>query len=365
MSNAQSGPLSGLRVVEFAAIGPVPFAAMLFADMGADVVRIARPDAPRVDKRDLVERGRRMVYLDLKSGVGLEGAFALVDRADALLEGFRPGVMERLGIGPDEVLRRNPRLVYGRMTGWGQTGPLASTAGHDINYIALAGALHAIGEAGAAPVPPLNLLGDFGGGAMYLVVGVLAALFELRRSGRGQVVDAAIVDGTASLLTFVHAAVARGEWQDERGSNLLDGGAPFYTTYRCADGGYVAIGALEAQFHAQLVERLGLPPEAFADRLDPGSWPRQKALLRTAFAARTVAQCRDLLEGSDACFAPVLPLGAAAAHPHMAARGVFATLDGVSCPAPAPRFSRTPGAMRPVQGAAHDAAAIARDWGSR
>lgn len=365
MSNAQSGPLADLRVVEFAAIGPVPFAAMLFADMGADVVRIARPDAPRADKRDLVERGRRMVYLDLKSNDGLEGAFALVDRADALLEGFRPGVMERLGIGPEEVLRRNPRLVYGRMTGWGQSGPLASTAGHDINYIALAGALHAIGEAGAAPVPPLNLLGDFGGGAMYLVVGVLAALFELRRSGRGQVVDAAIVDGTASLLTFVHAAMARGEWQDERGSNLLDGGAPFYATYRCADGGYVAIGALEARFHAQLVERLGLPPEAFADRLDRTSWPRQKALLRTAFAARTVAQCRDLLEGSDACCAPVLALGAAASHPHLAARGVFATLEGVSCPAPAPRFSRTPGALRPVQGAAHDAAAIAREWGSR
>ena len=250
MTEPRDGTLSGLRIVEFAGIGPTPFAAMLFADMGADVVRVARPDAPRVDQRDLVERGRRVVQVDLKSGAGVAAALDLLDHADALLEGFRPGVMERLGIGPDAVLRRNPGLVYGRMTGWGQAGPLAPAAGHDINYIALSGALHAIGEAGGAPVPPLNLLGDFGGGALYLVVGVLAALLEARHSGRGQVVDAAIVDGTASLLTFVHAAMARGTWRDQRGSNLLDGGAPFYATYRCADGGYVAVGALEPQFHA-------------------------------------------------------------------------------------------------------------------
>jgi len=247
--NDPGGPLSGLRVVEFAAIGPAPFAAMLLADLGADVVRVARPDAPRLDKRDIVERARRMLRVDLKSRDGLDAALRLLDHADVLLEGFRPGVMERLGVGPEPVLRRNPRLVYGRMTGWGQTGPLAAAAGHDINYVALCGALHAIGEAGGAPVPPLNLVGDFGGGALYLVVGVLAALFEARRSGRGQVVDAAIVDGTVSLLTFVHAALARGEWRDARGSNLLDGGAPFYTTYRCADGGYVAVGALEPKFH--------------------------------------------------------------------------------------------------------------------
>jgi alpha-methylacyl-CoA racemase len=326
------------------------------------VVRVARPDRPRLEKHDLVERGRRVVQVDLKSGPGLAAVFDLLDHADALLEGFRPGVMERLGIGPDAVLRRNPGLVYGRMTGWGQAGPLALAAGHDINYIALSGALHAIGEAGGAPVPPLNLLGDFGGGALYLVVGVLAALLEARHSGRGQVVDAAIVDGTASLLTFVHAAMARGTWRDQRGSNLLDGGAPFYATYRCADGGYVAVGALEPQFHARLLERLGLAPEAFAARNDPATWPRLKELMRSAFAARTVQQCRDLLEGSDACFAPVLSLREAAQHPHLVARGVFAALDGVPCPAPAPRFSRTPSALRPVQGAVHDAAAIAREW---
>jgi alpha-methylacyl-CoA racemase len=365
MTNDQSGPLSGLRIVEFAAIGPVPFAAMLLADMGADVVRVARPDAPRLDKRDIVERGRRVVLINLKSRDGAETALELLDQADVLLEGFRPGVMERLGIGPDPVLRRNPRLVYGRMTGWGQTGPLAPAAGHDINYIALTGALHAIGEAGRAPVPPLNLLGDFGGGALYLVVGVLAALFEARHSSRGQVVDAAIVDGAASLLTFIHAAMARGEWRDERGSNLLDGGAPFYATYRCADGKYIAVGALEPQFHAQLLERLGLPPEAFADRLDPESWPRLKGIMQCAFAARTQQECRDLLEGTDACFAPVLALREAAAHPHLAARGVIAASDGIPCPAPAPRFSRTPSALRGVSAEVHDPAAIAREWSAR
>jgi alpha-methylacyl-CoA racemase len=365
LSNEHSGPLSGLRVVEFAAIGPVPFAAMLLSDMGADVVRIARPDAPRLHKRDIVERGRRAVQLDLKLRRDVESALNLIARADVLVEGFRPGVMERLGLGPEQVLARNPQLIYGRMTGWGQTGPLASAAGHDINYIALTGALHAIGEAGRAPVPPLNLLGDFGGGALYLVVGVLAALFEARQSGRGQVVDTAIVDGAASLLTFIHAAMARGEWRDDRSSNLLDGGAPFYTTYRCADGYYIAVGAIEPQFHAELLERLGLSPEAFADRLDPESWPRLREIMRNAFAARTRQECRDLLEGTDACFAPVLGLSEAAAHPHMAARGVMTTLDGVCCPAPAPRFSRTPSTLRPVQDTLHDAAAIAREWSAR
>ncbi len=365
MSEPRNGPLQDLRIVEFAGLGPAPFAAMLFADMGADVVRVVRPDAPALRPHDLVDRGRRVVAIDLKSPAGADAALDLLGAADALIEGFRPGVMERLGIGPDVVLRRNARLVYGRMTGWGQTGPLAPAAGHDINYIALTGALHAIGEAGGAPMPPLNLLGDYGGGALYLVVGVLAALLEARRSGHGQVVDAAIVDGTASLLTFVHAALARGAWRDERGSNLLDGGAPFYTTYRCADGAYVAVGALEPQFHETLLERLDLPLEAFAARDDPATWPRLRALLGAAFAARTQQQCRDLLEGSDACFAPVLALRVAAEHPHLAARGVFTALDGVPCPAPAPRFSRTPGALRPVQGALHDAAAIAREWAAR
>ena len=365
MSHDPSGPLSGVRVVEFAAIGPVPFAAMLLVDMGADVVRVTRPGAAQLDRRDIVERGRRIVAVDLKSAAGVAAALDLLDRADVLLEGFRPGVMERLGMGPEPVLGRNPHLVYGRMTGWGQRGPLAPAAGHDINYLALTGALHAIGEAGGAPVPPLNLLGDFGGGALYLVVGVLAALLEARRSGRGQVVDAAIVDGTLSLLTFIHAAMAHDAWRDLRGSNLLDGGAPFYATYRCADGEYVAVGALEPQFHAQLIERLGLPPEAFADRLDPATWPHLKEIMRAAFAARTQKECCQLLEGTDACFAPVLSLRAAATHPHLSARGAFEAIDGVQCPAPAPRFSRTPGALRPVQPEVHDAGAIAREWGSR
>jgi alpha-methylacyl-CoA racemase len=251
------------------------------------------------------------------------------------------------------------------MTGWGQTGPLATAAGHDIDYIALTGALHAIGEAGRGPVPPLNLLGDFGGGALYLIVGILAALLESQRSGRGQVVDAAIVDGAASLLTFIYAALARGAWRDERGRNLLDGGAPFYTTYRCADGEYIAVGALEPQFHEVLIARLGLEQEAFKDRLNPESWPRLRQILRQTFAQRTRREWRDLLEGTDACFAPVLALGEAAAHPHLAARGTIAAVDGVACPAPAPRFSRTPSAQRRVQAEAHDAAAIAREWGER
>jgi len=360
-----NGPLSGLRIVEFAGIGPAPFAAMLLADMGADVVRIVRPGAPALDKRDLVERGRRVVSIDLKNAEGRESALLLLERAEVLLEGFRPGVMERLGLGPEPALARNPRLIYGRMTGWGQTGPLATAAGHDIDYIALTGALHAIGEAGRGPIPPLNLLGDFGGGSLYLIVGVLAALLEARHSGRGQVVDAAIVDSAASLLTFIYAAVARGAWRDERGANLLDGGAPFYTTYRCADGEYIAVGALEPQFHEVLIARLGLDEDAFKDRLNPQSWPRLRQLLQQTFSQRTRLEWRDLLEGTDACFAPVLGLEEAAAHPHMVARKVFEAVDGVPCPAPAPRFSRTPSTQRPLQAEIHDAAAIAREWGER
>jgi alpha-methylacyl-CoA racemase len=365
MSSARTGPLCGVRIVEFAGIGPAPFAAMLLADMGADVVRIARPGAAQLDPRDIVERGRRLVHLDLKSAADVESALALIERADALLEGFRPGVMERLGLGPGPALARNPRLIYGRMTGWGQDGPRAHTAGHDIDYIALAGALHAIGERRGPPVPPLNLLGDFGGGALYLVVGVLAALLEARRSGHGQVVDCAIVDGAASLLTFVYAALAHGAWRDRRGSNLLDGGAPFYTTYACAGGGYVAVGALEPQFHAGLVAKLGLDPETFKDRLDPESWPRLRKLLQETFAQRTRREWCELFEGTDACVAPVLGLGEVADDPHIAARDTMPTLNGVPCPAPAPRFSRTPSALHGVDGQAHDPAAIAREWSSR
>jgi alpha-methylacyl-CoA racemase len=351
-----------LRVVELAAIGPVPFAAMLLADMGADVVRIVRPGTPPLQPHDIVERGRRVVELDLKSSAGVAAALALVDHAEVLLEGFRPGVMERLGLGPDIALARNLRLVYGRMTGWGQTGPLAHAAGHDIDYIALAGALHAIGERDRPPVPPLNLLGDFGGGGMYLVAGVLAAVLEARRSGRGQVVDCAMVDGAASLLSFTYAALARGEWRDMRSSNLLDGGAPFYATYRCADGEHIAIGALEPQFHAELIERLGLDASAFADRDDPASWPRLRRILEETFARRTRREWCELLEGTDACFAPVLGLSEVANHPHMAARGTIVSLDGVAGPAPAPRFSRTPSAARQVDAALEDAAAVAHEW---
>ncbi|HTS20931.1 MAG TPA: CaiB/BaiF CoA-transferase family protein [Casimicrobiaceae bacterium] len=362
MTPHASGPLSGLRVVELAGIGPVPFAAMLLSDMGADVVRVVRPGAPALKPHDIVERGRRVIELDLKSSAGLASALALVGHADVLVEGFRPGVMERLGLGPDVALERNPRLVYGRMTGWGQKGPLAHAAGHDIDYIALAGALHAIGPADGAPVPPLNLLGDFGGGGMYLLVGVLAAVLEARRSGRGQVVDCAMVDGVASLLSFTYAALARGEWRDARARNLLDGAAPFYSTYRCADGEYIAVGALEPQFHAELLERLGLDPQAFADRDDPASWPRLRRAFEQTFARRTRQEWCELLEGTDACFAPVLGMKEVARHPHMADRGAIVALDGVECPAPAPRFSRTPGTAKPVQAALHDASAIARDW---
>ncbi|HET9764920.1 MAG TPA: CaiB/BaiF CoA-transferase family protein, partial [Casimicrobiaceae bacterium] len=281
-----TGPLADVRIVEFAAIGPAPFAAMLCADMGADVVRVSRPGAPALRPHDIVERGRRVVELDLKTPEGVGSALSLIDHADVVIEGFRPGVMERLGLGPDAALARNPRLVYGRMTGWGQSGPLAHAAGHDIDYIALSGALAAIGERDRAPVPPLNLLGDFGGGALYLVVGVLAALLEARRSGRGQAIDCAMVDGAASLMTFIYAALARGEWRETRGRNLLDGGAPFYATYRCADGQYIAIGALEPQFHAELIHRLGLDSDAFRDRDDPAAWPRLRRILQETFARR-------------------------------------------------------------------------------
>jgi alpha-methylacyl-CoA racemase len=360
-----TGPLAGLRIVELAAIGPVPFAAMLLSDMGADVVRVVRPGTAALKPHDIVERGRRVVELDLKSSIGVASLLALVEYAEALLEGFRPGVMERLGLGPDVALARNPRLVYGRMTGWGQSGPLAHAAGHDIDYIALAGALHTIGERDRAPVPPLNLLGDFGGGGMYLVTGVLAAVLEARRSGRGQVVDCAMVDGVASLMSFIYAARARGEWRDERQSNLLDGGAPFYATYRCADGEYIAVGALEPAFHAELIERLGFDAETFRDRDDPASWPRLRRVLEETFARRTRREWCDLLEGSDACFAPVLSLNEASHHPHLAARGTIASLDGVPCPAPAPRFSQTASKLHQVLPEIDDAGAIADQWARR
>lgn len=361
-----SGPLTGLRVVEFAGIGPGPFAAMLLADMGADVVRIDRPGAAEPDKRDVTGRGRRNLVLDLKQHDGVETALRLLDAADALIEGFRPGVMERLGLGPDAVLARNPRLVYGRVTGWGQSGPLAQAAGHDINYIALAGALGAIGPV-EKPVPPLNLVGDYGGGALYLVVGMLAAALEARRSGRGQVVDCAMCDGAASLLSIFFTLLARGQWEERRGSNLLDGGAPFYGTYECADGGFIAVGALEPQFYETLCRLAGLDDPEFRERGDRKRWPELRQKMQAVFKKRTRAEWCAILEGSDACFAPVLGLREASTHPHMAHRDSFVEVDGVLQPAPAPRFSRTPSAIqassasRPAEILAHWRARRPRD----
>ena len=356
------GPLQGLRVVELAGIGPGPFAAMQLADLGADVVRIDRPGAVPLfgtSDVDLLTRGRRSVAVDLKHPDGAATVLALAERADVLLEGFRPGVAERLGLGPEDCLTRNPRLVYGRMTGWGQDGPLASTAGHDIGYIAVTGALHAIGRAGGPPQVPVNLLGDFGGGAMYLVVGVLAALLESRASGRGQVVDAAIVDGTAHLSTMLLGMMAGGLWQDRRGVNLLDTGAPWYDVYETADGRHMAVGAIEPQFYAELLDRLGLtdaPP-----REDPVAL---RALLTETFRRRTRDEWTAVFEGSDACVAPVLSYAEARDHPHLRARGTYVESHGVVQPAPAPRFSRTPGVLDrpPPQPGQHTREALT-DWG--
>ena len=335
-----AGPLTGVRVVEFAGIGPAPFCAMVLADLGADLVRIARPGS-MVRAEDVTLRSRTTVPLDLRHDDGRAQALQLVTQADLLIEGFRPGVMERLGLGPDVVLAAQPRLVYGRMTGWGQHGPLAQAAGHDINYIALAGTLHCIGPQGGPPMPVPGFIGDFGGGGMLLAVGLLAALHEASRSGQGQVVDAAMTDGAALLSAFTLGLRAEGQWSNDRGRNLLDGGAHFYGSFECADGRYIAIGSIEPQFYALLLERCGLDPEAFAGQMDSQRWPE----LRDRLAQLFLAQPRDhwcaLLEGSDACFAPVLDWDEAPEHPHNRSRGTFVWVDGVLQPAPAPRFSRT------------------------
>ncbi|MFC4109299.1 CaiB/BaiF CoA transferase family protein [Micromonospora zhanjiangensis] len=348
------GPLTGVRVVELAGIGPGPFAAMMLADMGADVIRVDRtaevhPAAFGTPHPDLLLRGRRSIGVDLKHPDGRSTVLELVRRADVLVEGFRPGVTERLGLGPDDCLAVNAALVYGRMTGWGQDGPNAPYAGHDIDYLALTGALHGIGRAGDRPVPPMNLLGDFGGGAMMLAFGVVCALLDVRAGGAGQVVDAAIVDGVSLLSTQIHALRRMGMWRDPRGVNLLDGGAPFYDTYECADGRYLAVGALEPRFYEELVRRTGFqPPEGEGgDRTDPGRWPVAREHWAALFRTRTRDEWADLLERTDACVAPVLDWREAPGHPHLAARRVFVTPDdGVEQPAPAPRFSRTPGAIR-------------------
>ncbi len=336
------GPLAGLRVVEFESIGPVPFCAMLLGDLGADIIRIDRIAGSGDPLRRLMGRHRRSVAIDLKHPDGREAALRIVASAHVLLEGRRPGVMERLGLSPAACLGRNPQLVYGRMTGWGQEGPLATQAGHDIDYIALTGALHAVGAAGAPPPPPLNLVGDFGGGSLYLAMGVLAALYERSKSGRGQVVDAAMVDGVASLLSMAYEMRSLGMWDDTREGNLLDGGAPFYRCYETADGRYVAVGALEPQFFAELVDRLGLDAGELPAQYDRSRWGELREVLAARFAQATRHEWEAVFAGSDACVVPVLGFDEAPFHPHLAARGTFvATAEGPQ-PAPAPRFDRTP-----------------------
>jgi alpha-methylacyl-CoA racemase len=363
------GPLSGIRVLEFEAIGPAPFAGMLLADMGADVLVVDRPQSGELGLTrerwyDVLMRGKRSVTLDLKKQSAREAALELAARADALIEGFRPGVMERLGLGPDAALAANPRLVYGRMTGWGQAGPLAPRAGHDINYIALAGVLHAIGRKGSAPVPPLNLVGDFGGGGMLLAFGVACALLEARSSGKGQVVDAAMIDGAALLAAMFSGFLASSNWSEERGVNTLDGGAPWYEAYETKDGKHVAIGAIEPKFYEELLARLGLQARDLPAQHERAGWPVLRAKFGEAFLTKTRDEWCRVFEGSDACFAPVLSFTEARDHPHNAFRQSHLTLEKVAQPAPAPRFSRTPGAVRrapPERGAG--GAAAQRDWG--
>ena len=363
------GPLTGIRVLEFEAIGPAPFAGMLLADMGADVLVVDRPassDLGLTRERwyDVMMRGKRSVTLDLKKAPSREIIIELLQRADVLLEGFRPGVMERLGLGPEVALAKNPRLVYGRMTGWGQEGPLAQRAGHDINYIALAGVLNAFGRAGEPPVPPLNLVGDFGGGGMLLGFGVACALLEASRSGRGQVVDAAMVDGASLLAAMFSGFLAAKAWSEERGVNILDTGAPWYDVYRTSDGKYVSIGAIEAKFYDELLSKLGLDKSALPGQHDRAGWPQLRAVFRQTFLGKTRAQWCEVFEGSDACFAPVLSFSESRTHPHNAQRASFVDLGGVAQPAPAPRFSRTPGAARRAPpGRGEGGGAALHDWG--
>jgi alpha-methylacyl-CoA racemase len=358
------GPLEGFRILEFAGIGPGPFCGMVLADLGAEVVRIDRKDGPPGSSADFVGRGRRSLALDLKSPAAIAAVLRLVERADALIEGFRPGVMERLGLGPEPCLGRNPRLVYGRMSGWGQDGPLAQSAGHDMNYIALTGALWAIGRPGERPVPPLNLVGDYGGGGMLLAMGILAALLSAQKTGRGQVVDAAMVDGAALLMAPIYAAKARGRWQNARGVNFLDGAAPWYDTYECSDGSWLSVGPIEPQFFALMCEKLGLDAARFPDRMEPQAWPALKAELAAIFATRTRDDWAALFEGTDACVAPVLDLEEAPRHPHNAARGTFFEDEGAVQPAPAPRFSGTPTARpKPAPLRGEGGAEVLRDWG--
>ena len=363
-----SGPLTGLKVLEIAGIGPGPFCGMVLADLGADVVRVDRAERvtdrdPASARFDLLARGRRSIGVDLKNPEGVATVLDLAAEADVLIEGFRPGVAERLGIGPDVCLERNPRLVYGRMTGWGQTGPYAHTAGHDINYIALSGALHPIGRRGEAPVPPVNFVGDFGGGGMLLALGVCAAVIEARVSGSGQVVDAAMTDGSALLTTMFHGLAATGAWSTERGTNLIDTGSHMYDVFECADGEYISLGSLEPQFYAEMCTRLGIPIAEMPE-YDRARWPEFKERIRSIVREKTRDEWCALLEGTDVCFAPVLSLTEAPSHPHNRDRATFIEVDGITQPAPAPRFSRTPGAIRRPPSAAgqHTDEALA-EWG--
>ena len=335
------GPLHGIRIVEFAGLGPGPFAAMLLSDMGADVVRLDRKGGRIPHRAEVYLRGRKTIAFDLKNPAAVEASLKLIEKADGLIEGFRPGVMERLGLGPDICLRRNPKLVYGRMTGWGQDGPLASAAGHDINYIALSGALHAIGSANGKPVVPLNLVGDFGGGALYLAFGLVCGILDARSSGKGQVVDAAMTDGAASLMSVFYGMLASGIWCDERGCNLLDGGAHFYDTYETRDGKHVAIGSIEPQFYRELLTKTGISDAVFDAQMDRSAWPSLKDKLAAIIKTKTRNEWDAIMLGSDVCYAPVLSLNEAPKHPHNVARKTFVEVDGVTQPAPAPRFSRT------------------------
>jgi len=363
------GPLSGIKIVELAGIGPGPMACMLLADLGASVLRIERAKPSdlgiqRPAKYNLLLRNRQCATLDLKQPQAVEQVLELLESADALIEGFRPGVAERLGLGPEVCLARNPGLVYGRMTGWGQTGPLAHAAGHDLNYIALTGVLHAMGRQGQPPSIPLALAGDMGGGALYLAMGVLAALLEARRSGMGQVVDAAIVDGAASLATLFYGMHAAGQWNEARGTNILDSGAPFYDVYECRDGRWISIGPIEGRFYAQLLELLSLDPAVLGAQHDRTTWAHAKVQMAQCFRQRTRQEWCDILEGTDVCFAPVLSFAEAPEHPHMKARGTFVTVDGIVQPAPAPRFSRSvPDIPSPPPRAADtDIAVVATAW---
>lgn len=367
MPQLNDRPLAGIRVVEMAGLGPCPFAGMFLAELGADVVKIDRPGGngwfTGQEHLDLFNRGKRSVLVDLKHSDGNEVVLQLAEKADVFLEGYRPGVAERLGFGPEACMERNPGLVYGRMTGWGQDGPLSLTAGHDIDYISLTGALDAIGNAGGPPTIPLNLVGDFGGGGNYLVIGVLSALLERQRSGLGQVIDAAIVDGAAHLLSGIHTMLAVGGWTGGRGENLLDGGAPFYTVYETLDGGYLAVGAIEPKFYAEFVSRLGVNLDV-AEQNDRRSWPSTRRLIAERFAERTLSEWTDAFEGTDACVSPVVGLGGAATHPHVAARGSVVERRGVLQAGPAPRFSRTPTAIGDcVEAAGAHSREVLGEWG--